>query len=116
MSAISVIPLDRWIRCGAIAVWPGRRLVMVEDRTVALTPGELSVLMALVEAQGEPVSRETLTARSRQRPTARIRSRVVDTRICSLRKKLGERANAIETIRNVGYRFRRVDANGARLH
>lgn len=34
-------------------------------------------------------------------------SNVVDVVIRSLRKKLGERASLIETVRGVGYRFRR---------
>jgi DNA-binding response OmpR family regulator len=35
-------------------------------------------------------------------------SNVVDTVVLSLRKKLGQQASAIETVRGVGYRFRRV--------
>ena len=35
-----------------------------------------------------------------------VRERTIDVHVKSLRKKLGEAADLIETVRGVGYRFR----------
>jgi DNA-binding response OmpR family regulator len=96
----------RWVWCGSLAVWPGRRLVRLGDTLIVLTPGELAVLMALVEAQGEPVSRTMLAAAAGRRGEPRIGSRTVDMHICTLRKKLGDdrgHPSIIATVRAAGY-------------
>jgi DNA-binding response OmpR family regulator len=108
-SVPGVVPIasaGRWVWCGPIAVWPGRRLVRVGDDLIGLTPGELAVLMALVDARGEPVSRTTLAAAAGRRGSPRIGSRTVDMHICTLRKKLGDdrgRPTIIATVRAAGY-------------
>jgi DNA-binding response OmpR family regulator len=105
--AILVAREDRWIRCGRIEVWPGRRLVRVDDRIIALTPVECAVVMALIEAAGEPVSRHALVARAPRRASGRrIGSRTVDTHVYSLRKKLEDDPadpTIIVTVSKTGY-------------
>jgi DNA-binding winged helix-turn-helix (wHTH) protein len=86
-------------------VWPAQHLAQVGNRRVRLTKGESAMLVTMLAAEGEPVSRERLGAlwgRS-GRP---VGPRSVDTRIYVLRKKLGDDARAprlIETIAGVGY-------------
>jgi DNA-binding response OmpR family regulator len=104
-----VVPIasaGRWAWYGALAIWHGRRLVRVGDSLVTVTPGELAVLMALVEARGEPVSRTTLAAAVGRHGMPRIGSRTIDMHICTLRKKLGSdrgRPPTIATVRAAGY-------------
>ena len=114
--AIAPSPRGRWIHCGSFEIWPGRRLVRIRDhdagetdRLVPLTPAQCAILMALVDAGGEPVSRLALTEIATQRPSRRIGGkarRLVDAHVCELRRRLGdtaERPTIIVTIPKVGY-------------
>jgi two-component system OmpR family response regulator len=104
--AVGMAVGPRWIRCGAIAIWPGRRLVRIGDGIVVLTPVESKILMALVAADGEPVTRSDLRAATRRPGSARIGSRAIDTHICAIRRKLGddtEYPRIIVTVPCVGY-------------
>jgi DNA-binding response OmpR family regulator len=72
---------------------------------VALTPLEYSVIEYLYQHEGEAVARAELIENVWGYSYAG--SNVVETVVRSLRKKLGDRATVIETLRGVGYRFRR---------
>jgi hypothetical protein len=81
-------------------VWHGRR--------VDLTRLEFEVLDYLYQRQGKVVERSALL-----RDVwgySHVGSNVIDTVVRSLRKKLGERAAMIETVRGIGYRWRPEDA------
>ena len=79
--------------------------LVLEGRRVALTPLEYSVIAYLQQNEGKPVSRASLI--ENVWGYSHVGSNVVETVVRSLRKKLGERASAIDTVRGVGYRFRR---------
>ena len=70
----------------------------------ALTPLQYALLRHLTGAPDRVVSRDELVQSVWQRPF--VGSNVVDAAVCSLRKKLGEHADAIETVKGFGYRFR----------
>jgi DNA-binding response OmpR family regulator len=96
------------LRSGNIVVWPARHTALVGYRRVALTKGESAMLLAMMAADGEPVSRSTLGAVLGY-PVRRAGSRSVDTRIYALRKKLGDDARdpeLIVTVSGVGYAIR----------
>jgi DNA-binding winged helix-turn-helix (wHTH) protein len=82
----------------------GRQLV-IEGRRVALTPLEFSVIHYLYEREGKAVNREWLL-QDVWGHKYDVGSNVVDVVIRGLRKKLGDRANMIETAPGFGYRFR----------
>jgi DNA-binding winged helix-turn-helix (wHTH) protein len=82
----------------------GRQLV-IEGRRVALTPLEFSVMHYLHEREGKAVNREWLL-RDVWGHKYDVGSNVVDVVVRGLRKKLGDRANMIETVPGFGYRFR----------
>jgi DNA-binding winged helix-turn-helix (wHTH) protein len=93
------------LRCGPIAVWPAQHIAQVGNRRVALTKGESAMLLTMLAAEGEPVSRARLTA-VWGRPGRPVGGRSVDTRIYALRKKLGDDARdpqLIVTVSGVGY-------------
>lgn len=82
------------------------RELLVGDSRVPLSPREYGVLSVLEQRAGEPVSRGELLERvwgGRQE----IASNVVDSVVYDLRRKLGEEADRLETVRGVGYRLRR---------
>ena len=89
---------------------PVERQLVVEGRRVDLTRLEFEVLDYLLQHEGKVVDRGALLRDVWG--SAHVGSNVIDTVVRSLRKKLGERASMIETVRSIGYRFRRDDAPG----
>lgn len=71
-----------------------------------LTPTEFRLLWTMASQPGRPFSRNELmdTARGED---ANALERTIDVHVRSLRKKLGESADIVETVRGVGYRFQR---------
>jgi len=79
--------------------------LVLDGRRVTLTPLEYSVFSYLYQNEGRAITRAALIENVWGYSYAG--SNVVETVVRSLRKKLEDRASAIETIRGVGYRFRR---------
>jgi DNA-binding winged helix-turn-helix (wHTH) protein len=82
----------------------GRELV-VDERRVPLTPLEFMVMQYLMDREGQAVSRTALLD-DVWHDSYQGGSNVVDVVVRSLRKKLGLRAPAIETVSRLGYRYR----------
>ena len=87
----------------------GARELVVGSRRAPLTRREFDTLQYLVQHAGTVVNREEILA-DVWGDDADVASNVVDVIVRSLRKKLAERANAIETISGVGYRLRDDEA------
>lgn len=109
---------QEWLRGQTSTGAPAERLVMGElvlDRNtydvslaqqkLELTRSEFRLLECLLENQGKVCSRESLIEQI-QGEGVNVVGRTVDTHIFGLRKKLGDYADYIETIRGVGYRVR----------
>ena len=73
--------------------------------TLDLTPTEFRLLWALARAAGRPFGRNELMDHCRGED-ANALERTIDVHVRSLRHKLGELGDVIETVRGVGYRFR----------
>jgi hypothetical protein len=84
------------------------------DRRVKLTKMEFGVLLYLYERENKAVTRESLI--TQVWGNKYTGSNVIEAVVRSIRKKLGEKATLIETIRNVGYRFRRTPASSVGAH
>ena len=86
--------------------WTARTLTDPSGRAMALTSGELSLLLAFVERPGRILSRDQLLALTHG-PLAENFDRAVDLAVSRLRRKLDrpEQPPLIETVRGVGYRF-----------
>jgi hypothetical protein len=91
---------------GGILDIDARELVL-NRRRVGLTPLEFGVIHYLYQHERKAVSRASLIENV-WGYSYNGGSNIVDTVVLSLRKKLGEQASVIETVRGVGYRFRRV--------
>lgn len=86
----------------------GARQLRRGGEDVDLTSTEFSILQALLQHQGEVVSKRDLYISALQRePVAHDRS--IDMHVSNLRRKLGPAPsgeNRIETIRGIGYQYR----------
>ena len=84
---------------------PRANEVFVEGEPVSLTPLEFGVLAQLESAGGRAVTRRELLE-SVWGTSFSGGSNVVDAVVHSLREKLGAHAEAVQTVRSVGYRLR----------
>ena len=91
----------------ATALDEDARELVVDGHRVALTKLECDVVRYLREREDQPVARETLL-RDVWGYEWTGGSNVVDVTVSGLRRKLGDRASALETVRGVGYRLRRL--------
>lgn len=89
---------------GSLTVDTGRHLVRVGEETVTLTLKEFQVLRLLLERQGAVFTRDQLlnAVWGYEFDGA---SRTVDVHIRTLRQKLGEAGELIQTVRGVGYKI-----------
>ncbi len=82
-----------------------RHQAAIEGSSVALTRSEFRLLDTLIRQPGRVFHRAELIDAALGEDTM-VMERTIDVHIRALRRKLGERADVIETVRGVGYRFR----------
>ena len=93
------------ITVGALTIDPGRHKVEIKGKEVPLTFTEFRILRLLAESPGRAFSRAQIVDHVRGESYS-VTERIVDVQMVSLRKKLGNLGDWIETVRGVGYRFR----------
>ncbi|XZE34597.1 response regulator [Pirellulaceae bacterium SH501] len=76
----------------------------VDEQPVELTKSEFRLLDTLMRQPGRAFERCELIDSALGEDTL-VLERTIDVHIRAIRKKVGEKANAIETVRGVGYRF-----------
>lgn len=76
----------------------------VDGQELRLTPTEFRLLWSLLRQPGRAFTRQELMEGA-MGDDALVLERTIDVHIKSLRQKLGDRAERIETVRGVGYRF-----------
>ncbi len=82
-----------------------RYRVTVDGQLIELTKSEFRLLDTLIRQPGRAFDRTELIDSALGEDTL-VLERTIDVHIRALRKKIGEKADAIETVRGVGYRFR----------
>ena len=106
--------VDGWLaRLAAHDVLAGRgplldsdeRRLRLDGRAIDLTPLEHGVLRVLIDRDGAVVRRETLVAEV-WGSNWDGDGNALESIVSALRRKLGSRAAALETVRGVGYRLR----------
>lgn len=80
--------------------------VSCDGKVISVTPTEFRLLVALMRRPGRAFSRLDLVEAAIGDDTI-VLERTIDVHIRALRHKLGRCAQAIETVRGVGYRFAR---------
>jgi len=97
---------DRQITVGPLAIDPVGGWVEIDGDLLELTATEFKLLTTLAQRRGRVQSREELLNVVLGYEHSGYR-RTVDTHIRRLREKLGAAAEWVETVRGMGYRFRR---------
>jgi DNA-binding response OmpR family regulator len=89
---------------GLVTLQTSSGAVLVGERRLDLTPREYHLLAALMRQAGRVLTRRQLIAKVWGEESAQT-ERVVDAHVKSIRRKLGEAKDCLETVRGVGYRF-----------
>jgi two-component system phosphate regulon response regulator PhoB len=99
---------DAVVRIHDLIINPGRHEVLIKGKPVEMTFSELRILHFLACRPGWVMTREQIVdaVRGEDYP---VTDRAVDVQIVGIRRKLGTRADYIETVRGVGYRFKERD-------
>jgi two-component system phosphate regulon response regulator PhoB len=97
-------PSDRIHQAG-LAIDRVRHRATIDGRELSLTPTEFKLLLALARQPGRAFSRQELMDAALGEDALSL-DRTIDVHIKSLRDKLADRNDLIETVRGVGYRFR----------
>jgi two-component system phosphate regulon response regulator PhoB len=92
---------------GRLRVDPAAFRVTVDDQEVVLTALEFKLLATFLERRGRVQTRDVLL-NDVWGVHADVITRTVDTHVKRLREKLGPAGAYIETLRGIGYRFRRA--------
>jgi DNA-binding response OmpR family regulator len=93
---------ERPLVVGDMQLNPATREVAVNEKPVALTSVEFTLLEVFLRDAGRVIAREKLTEMALGREL-RAFDRVIDVHVSNLRKKLG--GDRIKTVRNAGYLF-----------
>jgi len=96
--------LPKIVRVGPIEIDTDRFLVTVQGELTALTRTEFGILYALATADGRVLTRYHLIDDAIG-SDAMVTDRTIDVHVTSLRAKLGEARELVETVRGVGYRL-----------
>ena len=93
------------VRVGQLKLFPETFEVKCCDGPIQLTRSEFRLLLALANSRGRVLTRDSLIEQVQGEGVAVV-GRTVDTHVFGLRKKLGECADVIETVRGIGYRVK----------
>jgi two-component system alkaline phosphatase synthesis response regulator PhoP len=99
-------PQERIVAAGLV-IDVKRHEVRVEGQPMQVTATEFRLLHYLAAHPGRVFTRNHLISRVMGSEAALV-DRNIDVHVGSIRRKLGEHRNLVETIRGVGYRFRDV--------
>jgi two-component system phosphate regulon response regulator PhoB len=97
-------PSETVINRGGLKVDPTRHKVYVHDSEVEFTATEFKILHLLASHPGRIFSRSQILSESRGELAAAF-DRSVDAHVRTIRKKLGDLRELVETVRAIGYRF-----------
>jgi two-component system phosphate regulon response regulator PhoB len=100
------------LSCNGVSLDLRRYVAFVEDRKVELTRSEFKLLTTLISNPGRAFERSELIESALGDDTL-VLERTIDVHIRAIRRKLGDHAHVIETVRGVGYRFQEPDAQPA---
>lgn len=91
------------LKLGGIFLIPDKRQVLIGNTNINLTLKEYELLYTLIKNKGKVFTRDELLSKVWGYDFSG-ESRTVDVHIRTLRSKLGEKGELIETIRGVGYK------------
>jgi DNA-binding response OmpR family regulator len=92
------------VNVGSVEIDTDRFIVTVEGEPITLTRTEFGILYALATAGGRVLTRNQLIDEAIG-SDAMVTDRTIDVHVTSLRSKLGEARDIVETVRGIGYRI-----------
>ena len=98
-------PGDETLKVHDLLIAPKRHEVRYRGKPVELTATEFKLLHFLARHPGWVFTRDQIVDNVRGEDYA-VTDRAVDVQVVGLRRKLGDAAEYIETVRGVGYRFK----------
>ncbi|HVS72639.1 MAG TPA: response regulator transcription factor [Phycisphaerae bacterium] len=100
----AVDPAAAILSTGPVTIDAAKHEVTVAGRPINLTPTEFKLLTAIFSARGRVLSRNQLMDKAMGAEVF-VTDRAIDVHITAVRKKLGEAAWMVHTVRGVGYRL-----------
>jgi DNA-binding response OmpR family regulator len=97
-------PAQPMLNAGPVVIDQSKHEVTIAGRPINLTPTEFKLLTAIVSARGRVMSRDQLMDRAMGTEVF-VTDRAIDVHITAVRKKLGDVAWMIHTVRGIGYRL-----------
>jgi two-component system phosphate regulon response regulator PhoB len=101
-------PSDEVTTRHGVTVDRRRHQALAQGKPLPLTRSEFRLLDTLIRQPGRVFDRVELIDAALGEDTM-VMERTIDVHIRALRRKLGEHADVVETVRGVGYRFRDTD-------
>ncbi|MCB1049216.1 MAG: response regulator transcription factor [Acidobacteria bacterium] len=95
---------SEWVHVGDLKIHTGRHEAVLAEETLPLTPLEFQLLLTLASKPGWVFTRNQIVAQIRGEDYA-VTDRAVDVLMVGLRKKCGDFATRLETVRGIGYRL-----------
>ncbi|HEX8342079.1 MAG TPA: response regulator transcription factor [Tepidisphaeraceae bacterium] len=99
------------LKAGPLTIDTQKHEALVDGEAVKLTLTEFRLLTALVTARGRVLSRDQLMDKAMGTDVF-VTDRAIDVHVTAIRKKLGDAAWLIHTVRGVGYRLQENDEAG----
>lgn len=90
---------------GPFSLNDASKQIFLNKLELQLTPNEFKLLSTLMQKPGTTYERGDLI-KLIQGPGVSVVDRTIDTTVLGLRKKLGDSADYVETVRGFGYRFK----------
>lgn len=106
-SDTSTAPNSEFVRLGPVEIDRARFQIKVDGDLVVMTLAEFRLFNALISKPGIVLSRDRLLDAVAGGESVLI-DRNIDVHVRSIRKKLGEYRDLIETVRGLGYRFKEL--------
>jgi DNA-binding response OmpR family regulator len=97
-------PAGASLDAGGLHLDPSERSASLDGKALVLQPKEFEILFLLASRPGRALSRRFLIENTSSYGTD-VSTRSLDTHIKNLRKKLGRKAECIETVHKLGYRY-----------
>jgi two-component system phosphate regulon response regulator PhoB len=104
-------PAGDVVASGPIEINRAQHRATLDGEELKLTPTEFRLLWSLARQPGRAFSRQELMEAG-MGDNSLVLERTIDVHVKSLRQKLGAHAEAIETVRGVGYRYRELAPEG----
>ncbi len=105
-------PNEAVTECQGVTIDRHRHRALIGDEELILTPTEFRLLESLLRQAGRAFTRHDLMDAAIGEDAV-VLERTIDVHVKSLRKKMGDSADLIETVRGVGYRFREERAGSS---